>query len=200
MDCHSCLLVAVFIYHFVCFVRARYHYPFLGTTTPFVSQPWTTVKPNTKVTVEGGFFSYNFAASSEMVETAFKEVPLAVEIICSSRSREQLLATAEVQLDSILGCRSSTFVVGCFSFFLSHLPGTITKGAEVWSWMCEHLEWSLTPSLILMGWLWTFPVWCLFVRLASDRNSKMITTWCHVNEYWVSLITKTVTDLKSSDF
>lgn len=114
-----------------CYVR--YHYPFFGTTTPFASEAWTELRPDAHVTVKGGFCSFNFASTADMLENAFKEFPLQVVIICNEGGEERLFGTADIELKSILACPTSTFVgesgkVGYRKILTSKVPIAISGG------------------------------------------------------------------------
>ncbi|KAG0426752.1 hypothetical protein HPB47_026149, partial [Ixodes persulcatus] len=108
LDIRSLLLRAAKGGSTQCYVR--YHYPFLGTTMPFRSRPPTVVRPGTSATVVGGYASYHFAANSDMVEAAFTEVPLSVDVISIDGHMERLLGTADFSLSPVLSCPTSTFV------------------------------------------------------------------------------------------
>ncbi|XP_042144892.1 centrosomal protein of 120 kDa [Ixodes scapularis] len=108
LDIRSLLLRAAKGSSTQCYVR--YHYPFLGTTVPFRSRPPTVVRPGTSATVGGGYASYHFAANSDMVEAAFTEVPLSVDVVSIDGHTERLLGTADFSLSPVLSCPTSTFV------------------------------------------------------------------------------------------
>lgn len=117
-----------------CYVR--YHYHFLGTTTPFQSQQWTVVEPGVSATILGGFNTYNFAATQKMVTGAFQQLPLTVEIFSRNENSDRLFATAEVFLGDILRCPASTLlkdsgVVGQRRMQTTKVPVIEPRGAMI---------------------------------------------------------------------
>ncbi|XP_064475025.1 centrosomal protein of 120 kDa-like isoform X2 [Ornithodoros turicata] len=111
----------------------RYHYPFFGTSSPFESEMWTDLRRNAQVTIKGGYCTFNFASTLAMVEDAFKELPLCVEVVCQDRGKECLFGTADIHLEAIFSCPTTSFVseggkVGYRKILTSKVPISISGG------------------------------------------------------------------------